>query len=360
MLHEALDVAQPGALRIAEPLRDAALDVERQALLGVAGDEMHVAAHRPQEILAAPEQPVFGAVEHALLDQFLGIAHPVDVFGDPEQGVEVAQAALAVLDVGLDQIARLAAAAMALLALGELGGDELGGGALHHLLVEARHHLVEQGAVAEQEPRLQDRGADGHVGLGEADAVVDRARRVADLEPHVPQAIEDGLGDLLAPGGLLVGQQEQQIDVRARRHQAAAVAAGRDDRHALGFRRALRRIEVRRREGVDHPDDLVLHLAQPRGAAAAMAVLEQQPLGFGAAFGKHRLEALGDRGAQLALVAEVASFVQLVDDGVGDRTGRPARAGQLEGLGHASSDSRGGAPCHGRASSPSRNACVLA
>ena len=146
----------PGCVGVAEPHRDLALDVEGQALLGAAGDEMHVAAHRPEEILAAAEQAVFLAVEHAALDQFLGLAHAVDVFGDPEQRVQVAQAALAVLDVGLDQIARLAGAAVALLALGELGGDEFGAGALHDLLVEARDQLVEQRAVAEQKARLQD------------------------------------------------------------------------------------------------------------------------------------------------------------------------------------------------------------
>src|ERR1700731_4842563 len=120
----------------------------------MARDEVHVAAHRPEEILAAPKQTIFGAVEYALFDQVLGVVHPVDIFGDPEQRVEVAQSALAVLDIGLDEIARLAAAAMSLLALGELGGDEFGGGALDHLPVEAGDHVVEQDAVAEQESRL--------------------------------------------------------------------------------------------------------------------------------------------------------------------------------------------------------------
>jgi hypothetical protein len=79
--------------------------------------------------------------------------------------VQVAQAALAVLDVGLDQIARLAGAAMALLALGELGGDEFGRGALHHLLVEARDQFVVERLVAESGSALEDRGADRHVAL---------------------------------------------------------------------------------------------------------------------------------------------------------------------------------------------------
>ena len=275
MLHEALDIPHAGMRRVAEPHRDLALDVEGEPLLGAAGDEMHVAAHRPEEILGAAEHLEFLAVEHAALDQLLGLAHAVDVFGDPEQRVEVAQPALAVLHVRLDQIARLAGAAQPLLALGKLGGDELRRGAAHDLLVEARDELVEQRAVAEQVARLEQRGADGHVGLGLADALVDRARRVADLEPHVPQAIENALGDRLAPRGLLVGQQEQQIDVGARREQAAAVAAGRHHRHALAVRRRGGAIE-RADQVEQHADDLILHAAEPLGASAAVAVLQQQ------------------------------------------------------------------------------------
>ena len=240
MLHEALDIAQAGPRGVAEPHRDIALDVERQPFLGAAGDEMHVAADRPEKVLAAAEHAVFVAVEHAALDQFLRLAHAIDVFGDPEQGVQVAQPAFAVFDIGLDQIARLAGAAMALVALGELGGDEFGRGALRHFLVEPRRHFVVELLVAEHEPRLQERGADRHVGLGLADAFVDRTRRMADLQPHVPQAIEQRFGDRFAPGGLFVRQQKQQIDVGAGRQQAAAIAAGRHHRHAFGFRRHRR------------------------------------------------------------------------------------------------------------------------
>ena len=183
-----------------------------------------------------------------MLDQLLALAHPVDVFGDPVERMQIAQAALAVLDVGLDQIARLAGAAMAFLALGELGSHEFGCRSLHDLLVEARDQLVIELAVAEQIARLEDGGADGHVRLGLADALIDRAGGVADPEPHVPQAIEYRLGDRLAPGGLLVGKQKQQIDVGSRRQHAAAVAAGGDDGHALGLGGVLRGIEMLGRE----------------------------------------------------------------------------------------------------------------
>ena len=283
VLHEALDVAQAGMLGVAEPHCDLALDVEGQPFFRPAGEEVHVAAHRPEKIAAAPEPAVFARIVDAVIDELLALAHAIDVFGDPVERVQVAQPAFAVLDVGLDQIAGLAGAAVALLALGELGGDEFRAGSLHDLLVEARDELVVQLAVAEQKARLQQPGADGHVGLGLPDALADRARGVADLEPHVPQAIEDRLGDGFAPCRLLVRKQEQQIDVRARRQHAAAVAAGGDDRHALGFRGVLRAIEMLGGELEQHADDLVLHEAEPLGTAPPVPVPDQQPLGDGAA-----------------------------------------------------------------------------
>ena len=243
----------------------------------------------------------FVRLEHAVVGQLFEVVDAIDVLGDPEQGVQVAQAALAVLDVRLDEIARLAAAAVALLALGELGRDEIRPGALHHLLVEARHQLVEQLLVAEQEARFEQRGADRHVRLGLPDALVDRAGGVADLQAQVPQAVENGLGDRLAPGGLLVGQQEQQIDVGTRRHQPAAVAAGRDDRHALRLGGVFRWVEMLEHEFEQDADDVILHSAKPLGAAAALAVLQEMPLGIGAAGGQHAFHPLRDRAAKFLL-----------------------------------------------------------
>ena len=286
---------------VTEPHRDIALDVERQAFLGAAGEEMHVAADRPQEVLAAPEQLVFVAVEHAAADQFLRLVHAVDVFGDPEQRMQIAQAAFAVFDIGFDQIARLTGTAVALFALGKLGGDEFRRAALHDLLAEPRRQLAEQLCVAEQIARLQKRGANGHVGFGLTNAFVDRAGSMADLEPHIPQAIEQRLGDLFAPGGRLVGQQKEEIDIGAGGEQAAAVAAGRDHRHAFGLGRHPRRIELGAGEFEQDADDLVLHQAQSLGAAPPVAILQQQFFRMRPRLRQRRFEPLRHGGAQFAL-----------------------------------------------------------
>jgi hypothetical protein len=155
VLHEALDIAHARVRRVAEPHRDLALDVERQPFLGASHHEMHVAAHRPEEILRVAEHFVFGFVEDAPLDQLLGAVHAIDVLRDPEQSVQVAQTALAVLDVRLHQIARLPGAAQPLLALGELGSDELWGRVAHHIFVEAACEFVVERAVAKQVARFQ-------------------------------------------------------------------------------------------------------------------------------------------------------------------------------------------------------------
>ena len=166
----------------------------------------------------------------------------VQVLGDPEQGLEVAQAALALLDVGLEQVAGRALAGVALGALGELQLDELGAGGAE-IVPEPAAEAVGEGLVAPEVAVLEQAGADGDVAFGVAQAVVDGADRVADLEAQVPEAVERALDQALAPGGLLVGGEEEQVDVGEGRHLGAAVAADGDRRDPLGGGRVGERVE---------------------------------------------------------------------------------------------------------------------
>ena len=229
VLHEAFDVGQPRPGRIAELTGDRPLDVEAEALLGAAGEKVEPASHRPQEFLATAKQRELARRKQPGRHQLMRVAHAIDVFGDPEQCVEIAQSALAVLDVRLDQIARRPGPADALLALGELGGDEFGRGPGDDLLVEPGPQRLEQRPVPAQESRLDQSGADRHVGAGLLQALLDRAGRMADLQLHVPQDVKQRLDRLLDAGGRLGRHQKQEIDVRPRRQHAAPVSADRDD-----------------------------------------------------------------------------------------------------------------------------------
>ena len=88
---------------------DLGLQVEGQPLLGAAGEIVQVAAHGPQEALRRARSARDSSADSTPSSTSLrGIVDAVEVFRDPEQRVQVAQAALALLDVGLEQVAAVA------------------------------------------------------------------------------------------------------------------------------------------------------------------------------------------------------------------------------------------------------------
>ena len=137
MFHEAFDVILPGARGVAQPFGDRPLQVEAEALLRATRKKMQVAAHRPEEFLAAAKQREFPRRKQAGADEFVRIPDAIDIFGDPEQRIEIAQAALSLLDVGLHEITRCAGALDPRIALRELGGDEFERRLGDDLLVES-------------------------------------------------------------------------------------------------------------------------------------------------------------------------------------------------------------------------------
>src|SRR5579872_6746977 len=98
--------------------------------------------------------------EHFEIDELVDIIDAVDVFGDPEQGVEIAQAAFAFLDVGLDEISGIAHAGMPLVALEELRLQEIDRRSLDDLGVEAALEIEKKLLVAPDVACLKDRRAD--------------------------------------------------------------------------------------------------------------------------------------------------------------------------------------------------------
>src|SRR5690606_20836950 len=133
VLHEPLDGRKSRMRRIAEPLCDLSLNIEMQPLLRLPRQEMHVASHCPQEVFSLRKLAELAAGENSLIDQFLCFADAVVVLADPEERVQVAKAALAVLDVGINHSTAFALLRMTGITLGELCLDELGAGNLDEL-----------------------------------------------------------------------------------------------------------------------------------------------------------------------------------------------------------------------------------
>src|SRR5690606_29587828 len=145
---------------------------------------VQVAAQRPQIGLRLVEALRGLVGQHAVADQLPQRVGAVEELADPAQGLQVAQSALPLLDAGLELVARRAEFLVPRFALGELGLVEGLALAGHTLLEEALAELVVELLVAPQVARFEERGLDGEVALGPNQALVDGARRLANLQPE--------------------------------------------------------------------------------------------------------------------------------------------------------------------------------
>ena len=104
--HEALDRRGVAAVAIAHAPGDLRLQVEGQPLLGPAGGEVQVAAHRPQEVEGAQEGPHLarGRTPPAARSRD-GVSAGCRYWAIQNRVFRSRSAALALLDVGLDQVA---------------------------------------------------------------------------------------------------------------------------------------------------------------------------------------------------------------------------------------------------------------
>src|SRR5207302_4177147 len=113
------------------------------------------------------------------------------------------QTALAILDIGFDQITAFPVARMTRIALREFCRDEFLAAVDHNFIPEALSQFVKQRAVAPEKARLQQRSTNRDVLLCKPDTFCNRTRRVTNLQTHIPQHMQDGFDDALIPCGLL-------------------------------------------------------------------------------------------------------------------------------------------------------------
>ena len=304
-MHEALDRAFAGAIRIAHRRRDFALLVESQPFLGAPGGEVQMAPHRPEEALGTLEPAIFLGGQQSRPDQFGRLLHAMDIFADPVERMEIAKPALAVLDVGLDDIAAVPHPRMALVALGELGANKLARGSGDDVAAEAKPCLFRQALVAPQEACLEQRGPHRHVGPGQRNCFLRGAQRLADLQLQIPQQIEQRLGDLLAPRRAALRHQHHQVDVGERRHLAAPGAAKPDQRDPLGGGGIGIGVQPLGDEIIGQSHDLVGEEGVSGGMGAAPARLGDDPRGnLGAAMVERVAEQAGRGGLEVASFRE--------------------------------------------------------
>mmetsp|Transcript_23333 Transcript_23333/g.40579 ORF Transcript_23333/g.40579 Transcript_23333/m.40579 type:complete len:732 (-) Transcript_23333:1538-3733(-) len=193
---------------------------------------MQMAAGGPKEVLGPDKAAELIMGKEPQRDQFGGVLHLVNILANPEQRLQIAQAALGLFHIGFHHIA-LPLPFVAGVAFGQFRLDKGAFAALKEVGAQAVIQRGRQVRVAHQKPVFQHRRADGEILSTQPDAIAHRAAGVPHLQLEIPQDIKRRFDHILGPGGDLVGRQKQQIDVGERGHLAPAIAAHSDHGEAL-------------------------------------------------------------------------------------------------------------------------------
>ncbi len=150
--------------------------------------------------------------------------------------MEVAQPAVRLFQVGLEQKGDVTVGAVTLL---DLGGEDRKplAGAPPPLRPGFGQHGIGDRCVAGYHPAVEEAELGPEIVAGHLEDFRRPAHRVVELDPLVPHRVPDGVGDLgdVAPAGV----DEHHVEVAERRQLAPSVPTHGDQRQALG--RALGR-----------------------------------------------------------------------------------------------------------------------
>ena len=175
---------------------------------------------------ADPQQEVLGLIESgAVGGQSLeqrGVRRP----RERAQRREIAEPARRVLDVGLQLIRRVVERRVALvdqlLERRDHEGARLGG-------VEERRDLFEEGRRSDQRPCVGQREEERGIGGVELRQFLAFADLMTDVEPHVPERMQERAQKLLAGQADGPAEQDQHVDIRVETQVPSSVAAERED-----------------------------------------------------------------------------------------------------------------------------------
>ncbi len=219
--------------------------VEGEPVAAPARVRVEQVAHAPEHLGRLDDLGRLARDERAHAHQLVRLAHAEARLGRPARHVEIAQPALAVLHVGLEQVHRPAEAPVPLRHLALQPAEEeaqLRVGE-ERLLAAAPQRLREP-AIPRHVPPVEQAGRRRQVVPGGVDELVHGDHLVPDGHPHVPQRIEQRVRHRRLPARRR--RADAHVEVALERHRAAPVAPHARERDPLP---RLRRHVARRIRG---------------------------------------------------------------------------------------------------------------
>ena len=228
LVHEDLDPLQNRLVPVAEVRGDDALQAERElvrrTLLGV----MHLIAHAQQKVVGLFEFAQTFAADQIMLDEILQVRCAQLRIRHPDQVLVIAQPAAARFHVGLLNERRVFVLGVACgeVALAKVKKFNLATD--HALLVVALLQLIEGFRLSREQTCLDQRGLRLIILVREAERFADRTRGASDFEIQVieeEQELPDYFLCITVDDRVITWKQQQQVDIAARIHDRAAIAA---------------------------------------------------------------------------------------------------------------------------------------
>ncbi len=162
------------------------LQVEAQPLLRPCPQQVHIGPHGGKETIGLRVISPLVAAQQIVAHQRLRLLQPVAIARQPGQRLQVAQTALALFHIRLEQEARVTPLGMAGIALAQFILSELARFEPHHFTLDGFFQCQIFFTVAAHQPRIHQAGGDGMVVLRRFHRPRDAAHRMADRNLHVP------------------------------------------------------------------------------------------------------------------------------------------------------------------------------
>ena len=291
ILHEMFHGAAALTITVSHAGRHLDLHVKGQLIHRAPRDVMQMAPNRPKKVFRPLENLKLFGGQQARPDKARGILHPVQVFADPVQGLQVTQAALALFHVGFQHIALAALAFVTFGAFGQLRLDKSRTGVFEQVGPQVIRQIAGQGRVADDKAVFQKRGADGDIFAAKGQAIAQGAGGMADLQFQIPQQIQQRFDQLFRLGRYFAGGQEQQVHIGMGGHFGAAIAADRQQRQGFGQGGGGVRLQMGQGDGPGGGDQQIgqvgLRMDQPLGLLRRGAESGCE-LGISGQFGRHQ------------------------------------------------------------------------
>ncbi|CAI8208903.1 MAG: Uncharacterised protein [SAR116 cluster bacterium] len=192
---------------------------------------MDMAANSPQKPLCRREPSRLALAQDALFHQRDDAVCTVGKFGNPEQCMEVAKPALALLDIGLNNITRVAMPLVSRVTFTQLEGCKLGRLYAPCLASKGAPEIAPYALVSLNQAHFEKACENGVVLTRSAHCCRNGAFGMANLQPQIPQQIQHLLDNYIRSAGAVFFRQKQKVDIRIWCQLPAPIPPDSNQRH---------------------------------------------------------------------------------------------------------------------------------